>query len=1070
VSEHSPEAVDHQRDLIARIAETSPAGIVVVSREGQITYANPCAVKLLGLTRDEIAGSCYNAPRWWIEYCDGTPVPEEDLPFHRTMDLPQSIFDVRRVVVWPDGGRLFLSINVAPLFDVAGQPDGMVVTSADISEQVWAEEKLRESERKYRMLFENMTAGFALHEMIYDEQGRPLDYRYLEINPAFERLTGVPVKTLLGKTVKEVMPGTEQYWIDVFGKVARTGEPTAYQNYAGELNRCYDVWAFSPVKNQFAVVFVDITERMRAEEALRESETRYRALVENSLVGVTHVAPDGRTVYANPAMLSMFEAESLDEIGGGEFRSLFAPDSREVVDRELEKRSRGIGSTYEAEIAGLRGGRRNVVMSGAPLLSKTGELIGSIGSVTDITERKRAEELLRQRVEELAALNTLGQMVNATLALEEAMEAALAGVLRAVRPDLAFLFQRDGERLILKDMLPRDSRPRLGEIPEHRVGECICGLAVREKKPLYSRDIFGDYRCSWEECKWAGIKSFAALPLTSGGEIIGVIGLASNTERDFEWQGGFLETLANQVSIALTNARLYEMAQQELAERKRTEEALRSSDSHYRTLFESANDAIFVIEDGVYRDCNAAAIRVFGRSRQELLGHSPAELSVARQPDGRDSWEVAEEKLRAALEGKPQFFNWMHLAGDGATLLVEVSLNRLDTVSGSKLLAIVRDVTERNRTEELLRKSEREKAAILDGIKDVTIEYLDPELRIIWRNNATSGASGCTSAEMCGKFCYEVARNRDTPCPDCTALKALQTGRPHEGEVTMPSGRTMLVRSNPIKDADGLVVGVVHAVVDITERRQAEEKLKHMQVQLAHVARLSTVGELAAEIAHELSQPLYAIANYAKASRNQLAAGGSSDLESLRDSNEKIERIAAGAGGICKRLRSFARRAESDRSSCDVNEIVMEAIMMMTFEAREKKVVLETAIHPAPLVVSANRVEIQQVFVNLLHNAFEAMEGVEDRIRQATIRTKEIGKSVEIVVCDNGVGLPANDQRNIFEAFVTTKPDGLGMGLAISSTIVESHGGRLRASSNPEGGASFHCLLPLVEGDRAHVK
>ena len=166
---------------------------------------------------------------------------------------------------------------------------------------------------------------------------------------------------------------------------------------------------------------------------------------------------------------------------------------------------------------------------------------------------------------------------------------------------------------------------------------------------------------------------------------------------------------------------------------------------------------------------------------------------------------------------------------------------------------------------------------------------------------------------MCGKFCYTVARNRNEPCPDCTALKAIQTGQPQEGEVAMPDGRAMLVRSNPIKDADGRVVGVVHAAVDITERKQAEEKLNRMQVQLAHVARLSTVGELAAEIAHELSQPLYAILNYAKASRNQLAAEESPDFEGLRKSNEKIEHIAAGASSICKRLRSFAEPNPNDR-------------------------------------------------------------------------------------------------------------------------------------------------------------
>jgi two-component system sensor kinase FixL len=140
----------------------------------------------------------------------------------------------------------------------------------------------------------------------------------------------------------------------------------------------------------------------------------------------------------------------------------------------------------------------------------------------------------------------------------------------------------------------------------------------------------------------------------------------------------------------------------------------------------------------------------------------------------------------------------------------------------------------------------------------------------------------------------------------------------------------------------------------------------------------------------------------------------------------------------------------------------------VAFAARREKVVLETALSPTSLVVAANRVEIQQVLVNLLQNAIEAMECVSDRIRRITIRTAEADKSVEIVVSDNGKGLPSNDPRNIFEAFVTTKPDGLGMGLAISSTIVESHGGRLWAASNPEGGASFHCALPLVQGDCAH--
>lgn len=120
---------------------------------------------------------------------------------------------------------------------------------------------LKESDRKYRQLFENMITGFALHEMIYGPGGEPTDYRFIEVNPVFEKLTGLRSVDIIGKTVREVMPDTEQYWIDFYGRVATTGEPASYQNFSAEIGRHFDVWAFSPEFGRFAVVFVDITER-----------------------------------------------------------------------------------------------------------------------------------------------------------------------------------------------------------------------------------------------------------------------------------------------------------------------------------------------------------------------------------------------------------------------------------------------------------------------------------------------------------------------------------------------------------------------------------------------------------------------------------------------------------------------------------------------------------------------------------------------------------------------------------------------------------------------------------------
>jgi PAS domain S-box-containing protein len=164
-----------------------------------------------------------------------------------------------------------------------------------------AQRSIARSERDYRLLFENMTAGFAVHRMIYDDESAPIDYRFLAVNPAFERLTGLTAAAVVGKTVREVLPDTEQYWIDTYGEVARTGRPTSFRNYSAELERYYDTWVFSPERDLFAVVFTDITDKVRADEELQASEERFRVLFETMAQGVVFQDSSGRIEMANPA-------------------------------------------------------------------------------------------------------------------------------------------------------------------------------------------------------------------------------------------------------------------------------------------------------------------------------------------------------------------------------------------------------------------------------------------------------------------------------------------------------------------------------------------------------------------------------------------------------------------------------------------------------------------------------------------------------------------------------------------------------------------------------------------------
>ena len=178
---------------------------------------------------------------------------------------------------------------------------------------------------------------------------------------------------------------------------------------------------------------------------------------------------------------------------------------------------------------------RDALLSGEIIELQDGKYI--LGVIRDVTERKQGEIEIHQRASELASLNALGRAVSGTLQLDKVISAGIENIQKATRPDLAFLFLQDGEKLILKELVSANGKGQLGEMPEHRVGACVCGLAVSEKRAFYSQNISTDMRCTWEECKEAGIRSFAALPLISGDKAFGVIGLASETERDFEIAG-----------------------------------------------------------------------------------------------------------------------------------------------------------------------------------------------------------------------------------------------------------------------------------------------------------------------------------------------------------------------------------------------------------------------------------------------------------------------------------------------------------------------------------------------------
>jgi two-component system, LuxR family, sensor kinase FixL len=272
-----------------------------------------------------------------------------------------------------------------------------------------------------------------------------------------------------------------------------------------------------------------------------------------------------------------------------------------------------------------------------------------------------------------------------------------------------------------------------------------------------------------------------------------------------------------------------------------------------------------------------------------------------------------------------------------------------------------------------------------------------------------------------------------------------------------------------------LAVGEMHVrnrrfftgfIRDLTERQQTEARLQELQSELVHMSRLTAMGEMASALAHELNQPLSAIANYMKGSRRLLANSSDDSASLVRDAMDKAADQALRAGEIIRRLRDFVARGESERRVEDVKKLVEEASAMALVGAKDKGVRVRFSFAPGHGFVLADRVQVQQVLLNLMRNAIEAMEDLPTR--ELVVATAPApGNLIEISVADTGAGIAPEISAQLFQPFVTTKRTGMGVGLSISRTIIEAHGGSISARPNARGGTVFSFTLPAVTEEEA---
>ena len=479
--------------------------------------------------------------------------------------------------------------------------------------------------------------------------------------------------------------------------------------------------------------------------------------------------------------------------------------------------------------------------------------------------------------------------------------------------------------------------------------------------------------------------------------------------------------------------------------RREHETELKQSEAIHQAILEAALDPIITIDrKGKIIEFNSTAEKVFGYRRDDVIGILFPSL-IIRAEDNRQFLQMMKRfESDAHSEDLEVRSEMVGLRGDGTQFPVEVAIKSIQLPLKEVFTAYVRDISSRKRAEEMI-----------TSLAKFPTESPNPILRvnrpgvIIYANPASAPLLSYWECEQ-GQKLPLYWRNR--------VVNVFDSGHNWESEV-MVGEQIYSLLITPVTDLN--YVNIYGR--DITEVRRAESEAREHQQELIHVSRLSTMGEMATGLAHELNQPLSAIANYANGCVRRLPSGidGAKDLiYALGQINSQAER----AGEIIRRLRRLVGKQLPVRSEADINSLVREVCSFVEFEARRTGVVIEQELSMERLQVRVDVVQIEQVLLNLVRNALEALLEVPEKNRSLVVRSgRQSGGYVRVEVIDTGPGIKPEVAKNLFEPFFTTKESGMGMGLVISQTIAEDHGGRIEADPVAGIGSRFSLTLPCYE-------
>ncbi|MDM8547672.1 PAS domain S-box protein [Candidatus Venteria ishoeyi] len=922
---------------------------------------------------------------------------------------------------------------------------------------------LHESEERYRTLINTMLNGFALSEIICDKADKPYDYRFLEVNPAFEEMTGLRAIDIVGKTVFQILPQTESYWIDTCGKVALTGNPARIENYAQEFDRYFEMLIYCPQQGQFATVFTDITERRHAEDELRKyrehledivkertidlhkeisehkqakeklqkSKEQFRTVADFTYNWEYWIDPAGNYVYVSPSCerITGYRADEFIQ-NPALLQSIIHPDDRSLfADHTHTALETGEILPIDFRIVTRNGEQRWIGHVCQPVQSPDGCSLGQRGSNHDITERKQTEEMLRESEHYLKEAQTIAHIGHWKLDPEtQEIEGS---------DELFRIFGLSREETTL------DAFAAVVH-PDDREYDLSCirrGIEYGENWNIKHRLLYKD-----------------------------------GTEKT-------IHTIGEAVTDETGKTILLVGTVQDVTERKQTEKALQESEERYRSLVVNMPCVSYRCQCDEYwtmEFISSEAEILSGYPASDFLNNAVRSWASIIHPEDK---HIVEMFILEKITGKEYYtLEYRIIGADGDICwCYEKGQGIFDEQGKVRFLdGIIVDITERKQMEEALRVSDEWQRTLLDAISGagILLFVVDDEYRVRFMNAPMIEAFG----DVVGKICYRDMSGRESPCTYCQLPRVIDEGKTTHYQPTMTDGRTFDIIAVPYTDIDSTRCKL-EVIQDITEHKQANEALQ--QAKKEAEAASQTKSEFLANMSHEIRTPMNAVIGMSQMlMRTPLNEKQKEYVNMVHNSSHLLL-------GIINDILDFSKieagKLELDPHNFHTDKLLNQMKSLFGTAAGDQHIDLFFHLSPElPDALVGDDLRLGQVLTNLLGNAIkftqqglvelsvtrvnnsEAQARKDSLEPDALVQGEEV--SIHFEVRDTGIGLSKEQLDTLFHAFsqadtsTTRKYGGTGLGLVISSRLIEHMGGTLEVESILGEGSKFFFELTLPVG------